>query len=104
MRRITRLASTLHVRELRRYFAVLHGEDVDSPQVPGLTIAHLVIDPQHRRSIAAHNDFFGFEARVRIPIEPRSPKLDDLVLSFNPSAVRSGRGVLEYCVFGQTSR
>ena len=47
------LPSALHIGELGGYFSVPHGKNVNAPQVPWLTIAHLAIDPEHRSAASA---------------------------------------------------
>ncbi len=38
-------SSALHIGELRGYFSIPHGENINTTQMPRLTVAHLPINP-----------------------------------------------------------
>src|SRR5579872_5988761 len=70
----TRHRSSFHVRKLRGDLPIAHGENVDSAQVPRLSIPHLAVHPEHGRTIPADDHFLSIEVRVCVALKPRSPE------------------------------
>jgi hypothetical protein len=92
---------SLHIGKFRRHFAVPHGKNIDAPEMPRLSIAHLPIYPPDNNPITAHDYFFGSEVRVRIAFEPDPPIRYYIGFPLDSPAIGWRGSVLENRVVGQ---
>lgn len=69
--------------------------------MPGLTIAHLAINPEHRSAISADDYLLRVEVRVGIAREPAPPEFDHGGLALDSPAIRSRGSILEHRILGQ---
>src|SRR5436190_17626525 len=92
----TSVRSPFHISEFCGYFSISHGRNINAAQVPWLTVAHLAINPEHCGPASADDHFLSLELCVGIADEPTAPEFDHGGLSFDASAVRSRRCVLEH--------
>src|SRR3954469_14993581 len=58
--------SAFHICKLGGNSSITHRENVHSAQMPGLSIAHLAIDPGNGGAVSANDHFFGFKVRVGV--------------------------------------
>ena len=87
-----------HISELGRDFAVAHREHIHTTNVPGLSITHLAIYPEHDHAVSTHDYVLGVKVRIGILLEPRPPECDYGCLPLHAAAIRRGRCILENCV------
>ena len=59
--------SSFDIGKLRCHFAVADGENVDSANVPRLSVALLAIDPEHDGTVATYDHIFRVEDCISIP-------------------------------------
>jgi hypothetical protein len=72
--------------------------------MPRLAVSELPIYPAYDRTIATYDDLFSVKLRVRISLEPPTPKGDYIRSSFDPPTVRRRRRVLKNRIVRQKLR
>jgi hypothetical protein len=83
------------ISQLLGHLAIPNTKDVYTAKVPGLTIAHLSINPKNNATVPGGKHLLGLKEGVRRTKKEFLPECPDGVLALITSAVRRGVSVFE---------